>query len=403
MPTNATTTSTITAIDRSARTPRYDAVIVGGRAAGASTALLLARRGQRVLVIDRDGYGSDTLSSHALQRGAINQLERWGVAAPLRAVSPSITSIVFHYGDQEHTLDATSEGTSSSLMAPRRTVLDRVLVDSACDAGAEFRHRTKLVALDRDVTGRVIGVDIEDQSGRRTLVGAELVIGADGLNSTVARQLDVPVTRRGTEASAYVMRYLDGVDLDPSAYHWLYRPGIGAGFIPTVDDQFVVFAAMTRDRFRGEIRADVAGGFHRVLDEIHEDFGEKVRAATPAGPVRTWPGRPGQFRKAYGPGWALVGDASYFKDPYAAHGISDALRDAELLADAVVDGDFAGYERARDELSTPLFEALESIASYRWTLDELAGLHLNLGKAMTAEHRTLSAHFSRTDLSAAAA
>ncbi|MGI9612841.1 MAG: NAD(P)/FAD-dependent oxidoreductase [Acidimicrobiales bacterium] len=397
------TTSDITAITGNARSSRYDAVVVGGRAAGASTAMLLARRGLRVLVVDRDGYGSDTLSTHALMRGAINQLEGWGVAAPLRAVTPSITSIVFHYGDREQPLDATSEGTSSPLIAPRRTVLDRVLVDYASDAGVEFRHRTKLIALDRDITGRVIGVELEDRKGRRSVVGADLVIGADGLNSTVARQLEVPVTRQGTEASAYVMRYLDGVDLDRSTYHWLYRPEIGAGFIPTVDGQFVVFAAMTRDRFRNEIRADVSGGFHRVLDEVDEDFGAKARAAVPAGPVRAWPGRPGQFRKAYGPGWALVGDAGYFKDPFAAHGISDALRDAELLADAVVDGDFAGYEHARNELSAPLFEALESIASYRWTLDDLPGLHLNLGKAMTAEQRTLSAHFGRADRSALAA
>ena len=388
---------------RSTRSDHYDAVIVGGRAAGASTAMLLARRGLRVLVVDRDSYGSDTLSTHALMRGAVNQLERWGVADTLREVTPSITSTVFHYGDQEIPLDTTSEGTSTPLMAPRRTVLDRVLVDHARDAGAEIRHRTKLVSIERSGSGRVTGVEIEDRHGVRRHIGAGLVIGADGLNSTVARQLEVPITRQGTEASAYVIRYFDEMELDRSTFHWLYRPGIGAGFIPTVDGQVVVFAGMTRDRFRNEIRADAEAGFHRVLDEVDADFGAKARAASPAGPIRSWPGRPGQFRQAAGPGWALVGDAGYFKDPYAAHGISDALRDAELLADAIVDGDLGRYEETRDELSAPLFDALEAIASYRWTLDELPLLHLQLGKAMSAEQRELAAHFGAADRSKLAA
>jgi flavin-dependent dehydrogenase len=361
----------------------------------------LARRGLDVLVVDRDGLGSDTLSTHALMRGAVTQLERWGVADELRAVTPAITSTVFHYGDQEIELDSTSDGTTSPLMAPRRTVLDRVLVEAAQAAGATVWHRTKLVSIDRHPSGRVTGIEIENHRGVRTRVAADLLIGADGLGSSVARQLEVPITRQGSEASAYVIRYFEGMDIADSSYHWLYRPGIGAGFIPTVDGQVVVFAGMTRDRFRREIRHDVEGGFHRVLDEVDPEFGEKARTANPVSPIRAWPGRPGQFRQAFGPGWALVGDAGYFKDPYAAHGISDALRDAELLADAVVSDDFARYEQMRDELSTPLFDALEEIASYRWTLDELPFLHLRLGKAMSAEQKTLAAQRESVPSSAA--
>lgn len=368
--------------------PNYDVVVVGARAAGASTAMLLARRGLRVLAVDRDGYGSDTLSTHALMRGAVDHLERWGVAAGLRARVPAILTTTFHYGDNAFELDIVGDG-KSPLMAPRRTVLDRALVDAAVEAGAEIRHRTRLVGLDTDPTGRVIGARLADQAGTETSVRAGLVVGADGLRSTVARRVGAPVTRQGTEASAYVMRYFDDMPLPDSGYHWLYRPGIGAGFIPTGDGQFVVFAGMTRDRFRDEIRHDPTAGFHRVLDEIAPDFGRAARSATPAGPVRSWPGQPGRFLRPQGPGWALVGDAGYFKDPYAAHGISDALRDAELLADAVVDGDLTRYERDRDRLSLPLFEALEEIASYRWTLDDLPALHLRLGKAMSAEQAEL--------------
>lgn len=374
-----------------ARPDRYDAIVVGARAAGAATTMLLARRGLRVLAVDRDAYGSDTLSTHALMRGAVTQLERWGLAPELRKQTPDINSTTFHYGEMSFDLDTTSEGTSSPLMAPRRTVLDRALVDAACESGAEIRHRTKLASVTTHPSGRVVGIEAEDQTGRRRNVAADVVIGADGLNSTVARHLDVPVTRQGTAASAYVVRYVEDLDLPTDSFQWQYRPRIGAGYIPTGEGRFAVFAGMTRERFRAEIRQDVEAGFHRVLDEANAEFGEAMRRSTPAGPVRSWPGRPGQFRKAYGPGWALVGDAGYFKDPYAAHGISDALRDAELVSDAVISGDYAGYEQTRNELSAPLFDALEEIASYRWTLDELPGLHLRLGKAMSAEQKTLAA------------
>lgn len=369
--------------------PVYDAVIVGARAAGAATAMLLARQGLKVLAIDRDGYGSDTFSSHALMRGAVTQLERWGLADELRAKTPAITTTTFHYGDDRFDLEIDGDD-ATPLMAPRRTVLDRALVDAARDAGADVRHRTKLVAIETAADGRVNGLRIEDENGWQSAIATDLLIGADGLRSTVARQLGVPITRQGTEASAYVLRYFEDVDLPDNAFHWQYRPGVGAGYIPTTDGQFMIFAGMPRERFRREIRVDADTGFHRVLDEVNPEFGAIARQATPISRPRSWPGMPGQFRQAAGPGWALVGDAGYFKDPYAAHGISDALRDAELLANAVITGDFDCYEQTRNRLSTPLFDALEEMASYEWTLADLPSLHLRFGKAMSAEQKELA-------------
>jgi len=370
---------------------RYDAVIVGARAAGASTAMLLAKQGLDVLVIDRGGYGTDTLSSHALMRGAVTQLERWGLADLLATLTPAITNATFHYGDKEIEFDTTAEGTKRPLMAPNRTVLDRVLVDAAWSAGATVRHHTKLVSIDTDASGRAVGVVVKDSAGSGLSIETDILIGADGLRSTVARHLNVPVTREGREASAYVLRHVTDLDLDINSYQWLYGQKTGAGVIPTVYGQHMVFAAMPRDRFRNEIRTNIDAGFHRVLDETNGSVAQAVRAATAAGPIRSWPGQVGQFRKAYGPGWALVGDAGYFKDPFAAHGISDAFRDAELLTTAVVTGDFASYETTRDQLSTPLFGVLEEIASYDWELDELPAIHHRLGKAMSAEQKALAA------------
>jgi flavin-dependent dehydrogenase len=148
---------------------------------------------------------------------------------------------------------------------------------------------------------------------------------------------------------------------------------------------------MTPDRFNAEARRDTSATMASVIDAIDPDVWRAVSKGTTAGPIRGWPGVRAQFRKPYGPGWALVGDAGYFKDPFAAHGISDAFRDAELLTEAVIDGDYARYERQRDQLSMPMFVVLDQIASFQWDLDTLPDLHLQLSQAMRDEETAVTA------------
>ena len=372
----------------------YDAIVVGARAAGAATAMLLARRGLRVLAVDKAAYGSDTLSSHALMRGAVNRLHRWGLLGQVwDAGTPVITQTSFRYGGEVLELDIPATEEIPGLAAPRRTVLDPIVVDAAVGAGAAVHHETRLLNIDTDAGGRVRGVELGFADGSSAAISTDLLIGADGLRSAVARHLDVPVTRQGVHASAYVLQYFTDVNLRVGTYSWLYRPGLGAGVISTNADSFCVFAAMPPDRFNAEARRDPAAAMADVLGELDPDLWRALSAGTTAGPIRSWPGVPGQFRKPYGPGWALVGDAGYFKDPFAAHGISDAFRDAELLTEATVTGDFPRYEGLRDELSRPLFDVLEQIAGYDWDLDSLPGLHLQLSQAMRDEEaavRTLA-------------
>lgn len=364
----------------------YDVVVIGARAAGAAAAMLLARRGLRVLAVDKAAYGSDTLSSHALMRGALSRLQRWGVLERVwEAGTPVVTKTSFRYGPDVLDLDiAASEGIPG-LAAPRRTVLDPILVDAATSAGAVVCHETRLLGIDIDATGRVHGVGLRFADGSTGVISLGLLIGADGLHSTVARQLAVPVTLHGVRGSAYVLQYFTDVDLPTDRYYWLYRPGLGAGVIPTNAGSFCVFAAMPPERFDAQARRGAAVAMADVLHTLDPDLWRVLNTGTRAGPVRSWPGTSGQFRKPHGPGWALVGDAGYFKDPFAAHGISDAFRDAELLADAAVDGDFQRYERVRDELSMPLFNVLERIAGYDWDLESLPGLHVQLSQAMRDE------------------
>jgi flavin-dependent dehydrogenase len=380
--------SQLSAAQADARKPnhRYDVVVVGARAAGASTAMLLAERGLDVLMVDRQGYASDTLSSHALMRGAVTRLAAWGLLETVwQADTPVISKTVFSYGDDNLPLDVKPEPGVLGLAAPRRTVLDRILVDAAGAAGTHVLHNTSLVSLIEDTDGRVGGVCLALADGSRAEVRSDLVIGADGLRSSVARMVNAPVTRRGTHASAYTLRYYENFDTDRGAFHWMYRPGAGGGVIPTSHGAVCVFTAMEPHVFKTTGRADVTGTHRANAARLNPALAEVIDRATPIGPIRSFPGVPGQFRRAQGPGWALVGDAGYFKDPFAAHGITDAFRDAELLTQAVLTGDYVGYETLRDELSAPLFEILDRVASYEWDLDQLMGLHLGMSRAMKAE------------------
>jgi menaquinone-9 beta-reductase len=366
----------------------YDVLVVGARCAGAATAMLMARRGLRVLAIDRAAYGSDTISTHALMRGGVLQLSRWGLLPRLLEVdTPAVRTTSFHYGDESLSVAIQPLHGLDALYAPRRTVLDSLLVDAAWEAGAVIRHGHTLVDLLHRPDGRVCGATIADADGNLIQVNAALVVGADGLGSAVARLAGVPTIREARHTSAVVFGYFSGINL--TGYHWYYRPGMSAGAIPTNAGQHCVFASIPQERFRSEPwRADKWTGFNRTLWQTDLDLAGSVSQSRCDEPLRIFAGRKGFFRQAFGPGWALVGDAGYFKDPLTAHGITDALRDAELLADAAAGGtisDFADYAAARDALSMPLFEVTDSIASFNWNLDQLQSLHQTLNRSMKQE------------------
>ena len=364
-------------------------MIVGARCAGAATAMLMARAGLRVLVVDRTHPSRDTLSTHALMRAGVLQLSRWGLLQRVVAAgTPPVTATTFHYGDRAETLQLTEP-----LYAPRRTVLDTALLSAAQEAGAQARFGVDVTELCRDRTGRVTGVLARVRGGDAVTFRAPLTIGADGLRSTVARLAGAPTVRRGAAASAIVYGYWPS----PSAsqYDWFYRPGVSAGIIPTNDGQVCIWAGLPAERFADERRrSGLADLFARVLAEAAPAAAALVAGTERVGALRGFPGMPGYLRRATGPGWALVGDAGYFKDPLTAHGITDALRDAEFLTRAVVDGGrdaLAEYERTRDRLSLPLLDVAESIAAYRWDLGEIRELLLAESAAMKPEVAALRA------------
>ena len=369
---------------------RYDVIVVGARCAGAAAAMLLARAGHRVLVVDRGRYGTDTLSTHALMRGAVVQLHRWSLLpAVIAAATTPVRQATFVYGEETVTVPITARDGVDALYAPRRYVLDRLLVDAASAAGADVVFGVRLRELRRSDTGRVNGVVLEDQSGQVHDVSARMVVGADGLRSTVARLAGAQTYRVGRHATGTMYGHWTGLDVQ--GYDWYFTPGLAAGAIPTNAGQVCVFVSVPGPTFTERFAHQPASAFDDVLSRVAPELARQVRRAGETR-LQGFAGQPGFFRQAHGPGWALVGDAGYFKDPLTSHGITDALRDAEVLAgaiDAGTDAALRDYQAQRDAASLDLFDATDAVASFAWNLNELRVLHDRLSKAMSREARLL--------------
>jgi menaquinone-9 beta-reductase len=376
---------------------RYDVVVVGARCAGAATGMLLARAGLSVLLLDRARDGTDTLSTHALMRAGVLRLHHWGILGRLQQRgTPVVRTTSFHYGDEVVAIELKPRDGVDGLYAPRRLVIDPILVEAAREAGAEVVHCVAVTDLVRAHDGRVTGVVVKDEDGTASEIAAGLVVGADGMRSTVAARLEAPAYRSARHTTAVIFSYFAG--LPNTGYHWYYRPGVSAGFIPTDDGQTCVFAAFPPARFPA-LRDDLHASHQRLLRECDTELAAQVAGAERKERYRGFGGLLGYIRPAAGPGWALVGDAAYFKDPLTAHGMTDALVDAGSLAAAIAAGtDLAlqTYHRERDERILTFFDVTDAIASFEWDLATLKGLHLQLSDEMKREASlVLASHAAR--------
>jgi flavin-dependent dehydrogenase len=377
----------------------WDVIIIGGRVAGASTALLLARSGLRVLVVERARRGSDTLSTHALMRGGVLQLHRWGLLDRVAATgAPPIRRVTFHYGHDSMSVSLKPYAGVEALYGPRRTVLDALLVGAAEDAGVRFAFGLTMINITRDPTGRVVGVVVRDHLGATWTERAGLIVGADGRGSLLASQVASPTLLAGNHAAAYVYGYWPAGDVD--GYHWYYGDGLSAGVIPTNDGLACVFvagpAAVLTARMRHRHPLDAARELLARLDCRLTD----LTADPPDGPVRFFRGLPARLRQSYGPGWALVGDAGWWKDPLSTYGITDAFRDAQLLARAVVAGAASDhamrialcrYQAERDRLALPMHPIVDRLASHQWDLAEAQQLLRGLSSLMSDDVEVIRA------------
>ena len=336
----------------------YDAIVVGARCAGSSTAMLLARQGYRVLVVDRATFPSDTISGHFIWHWGAVRLKRWGLLdAVLAAGTPPITKMSSHFGDFILTGDVAAVEDTPFAIAPRRTVLDKILVDAAREAGAEVREGFVVdrLIIEDDV---VKGIEGREQGGNKVREFAQIVIGADGKNSKVARTVQAPAYEEVPALTCWYMSYWGDFQCEGIEMHW--QPNRIVLTLPTNDGLTLQAVGWTHAEFH-EFRSNIEKNYVDTLLSM-PGLADRVPASKRVEDIVGMADVGSFLRKPYGEGWALVGDAGHFKDPTPAYGISDAFCDAELLADALdkglsdampMDAALAEYEAKRNERAIP--------------------------------------------------
>jgi len=345
----------------------YDVIVVGARCAGASLAMLLARAGHRVALVDRSTFPSDTMSTHFLwQRGAA-LLHTWGLLDRLEAQGCApIREITFDVGPVQLCGTGPAVGGASHAYCPRRTVLDALLVTAAVESGAELIEGFAVDDLLWS-EGRVVGVKGHPRGQAQSSLRARIVVGADGLHSTVASTVGAGSYREHPPLTGVYYSYWSGTTDLGAGFH--ARPGRLILTWPTNDDLTCIYVAWPREEFR-QVRKDVDNSFHAALGLVPE-----LREAVASGHRKQrfvgTDDLPNLYRTSAGPGWALAGDAGHHKDPSTGMGMSDAFLAADLLAKAIHDGlvghrpmddAVADYQARRDVLTTNGFELTLSTA-----------------------------------------
>ena len=340
----------------------YDAIVIGARCAGSPTAMLLARKGYRVLLLDRAAFPSDVVSTHVIWPHGAEMLDRWGLLQKVAQTGcpPIARNMKFDVGPFALEGGVVDRNGGRGGFCPRRTVLDKILVDAAVTSGAELREHFTVDELVWD-GDRVAGIRGHGRDGSSVEERAQIVIGADGVHSGVAKAVQAPEYNTKDPLACFFYSYYSGIQIDDIEQY--VRAYEGAAYFPTNDGLTLVAVAWPASKFQ-EKRTDIEGNLRQVHDQI-PGLKERLDGARREEHWSGTAGSPNFFRKPFGPGWALVGDAGYDKDPLTAQGITDAFADAENVAEAIDAGlsgrqemadALATYETSRNERVGPIYE-----------------------------------------------
>ncbi len=379
----------------------YDVIVIGARVAGAPTAMLLARKGYKVLLVDRASFPSDTLSTHQIQLRGTAALNRWGLLDPVLATGcPPVEQVSFHTDDIVLSGILPPLDGVGTIVCPRRTLLDKILVDAATDAGAELREDflVERLSFEGDQVNGVIGRSKSDLAGgeKNFEDHAQLIIGADGKHSLVAHEVKAQEYNVKPVLTCAYYSYWAGVDVNNLELFVLPRGSVGV--CPTNNGLTMIYIAYPFTQFQ-EVRKDIEGSFWKTIDSL-PTLTERVHSGRLAERFYGTVDLPAFYRRSSGPGWALVGDAGLTMDPVTGQGIGNAFRDAERIAKAV-DTSFSGkkpmqqvlneYEDSRKEETLAMYEFTSQIATFAAPTREQSELFSALAKKPDATRRFLGA------------
>jgi flavin-dependent dehydrogenase len=333
----------------------YDAIVVGARCAGAVLAARLAGAGWRVVLVDRAGFPSDTISTHFLFPNTLDRLARLGVMDRLCA-RHQIPPLLLSWRVLGHQVAGgfTATGGYDRLACIRRITLDAALVDTALAAGAVGRFGTRVTGLVGG--GRagdpVRGVVLADGE----VVRARWVLGADGRGSTVARALGLRREQELAGEFAMLFAYWTGLP-DSEWFRTDVRQDHSLWCSPCEDGVHLIGLAGRPQIVHGDRLATYLAGIRRFPATLNPRLVDRAELVSRL-LVAPEPMLRGYFRRAAGPGWALVGDAGHFKHPVTGQGIGDAVQQAWFVADALLgaDPELAGYQRWREQRAAEHYE-----------------------------------------------
>ena len=363
----------------------YDAIIVGARCGGAPLAMLLARAGHRVLLLDRMALGSDIMSTHYLKRTGASYLAKWGLLAELGAhATPAIRRLNFRIDTVSLSGRAPAHAGVDADYTPRRFILDRILVDAAIAAGVEVRdHFTVKELVIQD--GRVTGTKGVAKGGAMVTDRAKVVVGADGVRSSVAEAVGAATrVHAGTHTCGHYAYYSGMRDRDDTA-SLIMLPDERRFYItfPTNAGLDLLFLFWPSAHAK-VVRSNLDAAFRASLRHVPE-LEARVRGASRETRISGTHVLPNFIRKAHGPGWALVGDAALHRDPITAQGITNAFTHADILAEELhlgfsgtksLETALADYDKRQHAMLRPMFDYTVHLAKLqRMPRESLEMLH----------------------------
>ncbi len=344
----------------------YDAIVVGARVAGSSAARLLARKGHRVLLVDRTAITTDTLSTHFVWPRGASYLLRWGLLDRVLKTTPSgnrvflgVEGISLEGQVTEQALKdrmAQAHGgdgpVTTSYFSARRRVIDRLLLEAAIEAGVEFRDGVEIEDVLSE-NGRVVGVRGRTRAGTPFQERARIVIAADGRKSRLADAVKAPKSEVREACTFAAFSYFSGFEVPGVTIE--RRGRLGLGLTATNDGLNMTLLFGPRDWMQS-FQQDRDGNFLKGIRYINEELAEKIAGAKREEPFYITNDQTAFLRKSSGPGYALIGDAACFKDQCTASGMTHAFRDAELISacadralrgEATMDAAVAEYSEKR--------------------------------------------------------